>query len=114
MNSLSRSIVLYFVLGFLVNLSIMLETKKLLMIIFPGGTSHNFVLKSLFNYTTTHQDKYKYEYHIIVHNIDVNIWRDLNESQGYYLYNYGDVEQSREHLIKSLEMMNDNPNFGFL
>ena len=51
----------------------MLETKKLLMIIFPGGTSHNFVLKSLFNYTTTHQDKYKYEYHIyqlIIEDID--------------------------------------------
>lgn len=109
-----KTFFLYFTLMSLIKIVFSLEKKKLLMIIFPGGTSHNFVIKSLFNYTTTNQDKYQYEYHIIVHNIDYHLWDDLAKEESYFIYNYGNVEQSREHLMKSLEMMNSNPNFGFL
>lgn len=91
-----------------------LETKRLLMIIFPGGTSHHFVIKSLFDYTVSHQDKFTYEYHMIIHNIDKKNWEAVSSHPNYHLYHYGDIAQCKEHLINSIAMFNSNPNFGFM
>ena len=90
-----------------------LETKRLLMIIFPGGTSHHFVIQTLFNHTITHQTKYTYEYHILVHNIDIHNWKNLSSLKNYYIYPYGNVTECKQHLINSIEMFNKNPTFGF-
>ena len=91
-----------------------LETKRILIIILPGAHSHNFVFQNLTDYTISHEDKYNYEYHIISHKIDSEIWEKKIKSNNtsYKLYTYGDISSYKETFEKGVEDMNNNPSFG--
>jgi hypothetical protein len=49
-----------------------LPTKRILQVMFPGGRTHNYVIKNLFNYTLHNEKIYNYEYYIVIHNIDTD------------------------------------------
>ena len=44
-----------------------LPTKRILQVMFPGGRTHNYVIKNLFNYTLHNEKIYNYEYYIVIH-----------------------------------------------
>ena len=83
---------------------------------FPGGRTHNFVIKNLFNYTLHNEDIFNYEYHIIVHNVDTDTWDDLKKKfpNKVFIYGYGKKEIFKDMFGKALIEMNKNPSFGFL
>ena len=89
--------------------------KRMIVIPIPGGHTHNYVIQNLFDYSISHQDKYKYEYHIISHRIDSKIWEDKirEDNSSYKLYAYGDNFTYRETFEQAIENMNNNPTFGF-
>ena len=93
-----------------------LQIKRILINIFPGGKTHNYVIKNLFDYTLENEDTFKYEYHIIIHEIDIETWKKEIElkSNNYFIYNYGNKTIFKELFGKSIEEMNKNPNYGFL
>ena len=93
-----------------------LQKKRILVNIFPGGKTHNYVIKNLFNYTLNNIDIYKYEYHIIVHDIDLETWKEEIEYtlNNYFIYSYGNKTIFKDYFGKSIEEMNKNPNYGFL
>ena len=92
-----------------------LKTKRMIVILIPGGHTHNYVIQNLFDYSISHEDKYKYEYHIISHKIDSKIWEEKikNNNSSYKLYTYGDINEYRETFNEAIEDMNNNPTFGF-
>ena len=93
-----------------------LPTKRILQVMFPGGRTHNYVIKNLFNYTLHNEKIYNYEYYIVIHNIDTDTWKDLIEKfpKKVFVYGYGKKEIFKDMFGKSLDEMNKNPMFGFL
>ena len=84
--------------------------KNILVNVFPGGRSHNFVLKSLFDHSLDHQKDFEYVYHILVHNTDKNAW----PSNGpYQIYGYGNVTFYEQVFSLALEEVQKDPVFGF-
>lgn len=107
--------------------------KNILVVIFPGARSHNFVIKSLFDYTfkdnndisETENDinksknntynkaenniKFKNNYHIIVHSFDVDLWNDPR----YTIYGYGEKETYTEKITAAIEEVQVDPVFGY-
>ena len=92
-----------------------LETKRIILTIFPGGHTHNIVIQNLLDYTILHQNEFKYEYFIISHKIDSEIWeKKLNaNNNSFKLYTYGDSYTYEEAMNSGIEDMNNNPTFGF-
>ena len=93
-----------------------LTVKRMLVILIPGGRSHNFVFQNWFDYSILHEDKFKYEYHIISHRIDSEIWEEkikMNNSS-YKLYTYGDIYSYKESFEEATENTSKNPLFGYL
>ena len=84
--------------------------KNILVNVFPGGRSHNFVLKSLFDHSLDHQKDFEYVYHILVHNTDKSAW----PSNGpYKIYGYGNVTFYEQVFSLALEEVQKDPVFGF-
>ena len=79
-NNENKLIILLFFIFFFINSTSQseenLKTKRMIVILIPGGHTHNYVIQNLFDYSISHEDKYKYEYHIISHRIDSRIWED--------------------------------------
>ena len=92
-----------------------LKIKRMLVIIIPGGHTHNYVFQNLFDYSILHEDKYKYEYHIISHKMDSKIWEEKIKINNisYKLYTYGEISSYKESFEEAIEDMNNNPTFGF-
>ena len=92
-----------------------LTTKRIILTIFPGGHSHNIVIQNLLDYTISHENEFKYEYYIISHKIDSEIWeKKLNaNNNSFKLYTYGDSYTYEEAMNSGIEDMNNNPTFGF-
>ena len=105
----------FLILLIIISISNTLPTKRLLQIMFPGGRTHNYVIKNLFNYTLYNEDIFNYEYHIIVHNIDTDTWEDLQKKfpNKVFIYGYGKKEIFKDMFGKALIEMNQNPSFGF-
>ena len=95
-----------------------LPIKRMIIILIPGGYSHNIVVKNLLDYTISHEVEFKYEYHIISHKIDSDFWeqklKSENKYNSYKLYIYGDSLTYKETMNSAIEEMNNNPTFGFL
>ena len=96
-----------------------LEIRRILVILIPGGHTHNYVIQNLFDYSISHENRYVYEYHIISHRIDSKIWEEKIKdnkssfSKSYNLYTYGDSLKYKETFDEAIEDMNNNPTFGF-
>ena len=84
------------------------DIKRILLLIFPGGKSHHFILKELLAYSQSKVDNY--EFHIICHNYDRNIWEGTN----HYVYDYGNADQYTKVFEKALETVKSSPIFGYV
>jgi hypothetical protein len=87
-------------------ISITESKKKILVNIFPGAKSHNFVMKELFDYTRSKNESY--EYHIIIHNSDRSLW-----NQNYTLHSYGDLDKYEVYFKQAIEQVQRDPIFGY-
>lgn len=89
-------------------------TRNVLVFIFPGGKSHNFVFKNLFEYTNNRalkeEKQFKYIFHILVHNFDVPIW----ENSGHKIYGYGDENLYKEKFFDAMEEAKNDPIMGYM
>lgn len=103
--------------------------KNILVVIFPGARSHNFVIKNLFDYTfkydidiengkegtninhyeKTKKPKFKNNYYIVVHNYDSDLWTDPK----YQIYGYGEVATYAEKITEAIEEVQVDPVFGY-
>lgn len=90
----------------LIILSFIQANKKILVNIFPGAKSHNFVMKELFDYTRTMNETY--EYHILIHNSDVLLW-----NENYKLYSYGDLDKFDVFFKQAIDEVQRDPVFGY-
>jgi glucuronosyltransferase len=85
--------------------------KNILVIVFPGGRSHNFVMKDLFDYSLSNMNENEtYNYHILVHNWDKDVW----PSNGLYtIYSYGDLHLYDVIFNEALDLVRKDPIFGY-
>ena len=92
-----------------------MQTKRMIITLFPGVHSHNLVLQNLLNYTISHQEDFEYEFYIISHKLDSEIWeQEIKTGNKYYkLFTYGDIFSYDETMNSAIEEMNNNPTFGF-
>jgi hypothetical protein len=96
-----------------VSIKINLKIKNILVIIFPGGKSHHFVMKKLFDFVLNSKNKsnYIYNFHILVHNYDKEFW--LNAPKSYKIYGFGDVNKFDIIFNKALLKVREDPVFGY-
>jgi len=91
-----------------------LKLRDVLVFIFPGGKSHNFVFRNLFEYTNKRAMKeekdFKYIFHILVHNFDISIW----ENSGHKIYGYGDENSYKEKFFDAMEEAKNDPIMGYM
>lgn len=89
------------------------KIKNILVIIFPGGKSHHFVMKKLFDFTLKQKNKsnFTYNFHILVHNYDKDFWEGAPEN--YKIYGFGDIKKFDIIFNKSLEKVREDPIFGY-
>jgi len=85
--------------------------KNIVVIVFPGGKSHNFVMKELFDHSIKNEKKYKYIYHILVHNWDKDAWAEAGSD--YIIYGYGDVDLFDVVFNSALDSVKEDPVFGY-
>jgi hypothetical protein len=85
--------------------------KKILVFVFPGGRSHNFVMKELMDYSLQNQDKFQFEYHILVHNWDSIAWE--KNAEQYTIHSFGDLQLFDSVFNNALEMVRKDPIFGY-
>ena len=83
------------------------DLKRILLLIFPGGKSHHFILKELLNYTQSRVDNY--EFHIICHNYDKNLWIGTD----HHIYDYGNAHYWQV-FEKALDTVKKDPIFGYV
>lgn len=91
-----------------------LNIRNVLVFIFPGGKSHNFVFKNLFEYTNNRaikeEKQFKYAFYILVHNFDLPIWAD----SGHKVYGYGDENLYKEKFFDAMEEAKNDPIMGYM
>jgi hypothetical protein len=89
------------------------EIKNILVFSFPGGKSHSFIFKELFDYTTKRiaqeNTELEYKFHVIIHNYDMDLWKNTN----YNLYGFGDKDKYEDKFQKALEMVREDPVLGY-
>ena len=85
--------------------------KNILVLVFPGGKSHNFVMKELFDYSLENQKTFKYNYHILVHNWDKDAWD--NAGHDYTIHGFGDNDLFDKIFNSALELVRIDPIFGY-
>jgi glucuronosyltransferase len=87
--------------------------KNILAFTFPGGKSHTFVFKEVFNYTINrlkHENSnVEYKFHVLAHNFDKPLWADTD----YPIYGFGDITQYQEKFFQALELTRQDPVFGY-
>lgn len=70
-------------------------TKNIILFTFPGGKSHCFFFKSLINTTLSKLKKDRpnthYVFHILVHNYDVDLWKELEDNEDVKIYGFGSI-----------------------
>ena len=86
---------------------------NVLVFIFPGGKSHNFIFRNLFDYTSERMNKektgIKYNFDILVHNYDKYIW----DNTTYRIFGYGDVDKYKEKFFDLMENSKNDPVLGY-
>lgn len=85
--------------------------KNILVLVFPGGKSHNFVMKELFDFSLQNEKNFKYNFHILVHNWDKDFW--TNYQQEYKIYGFGDIPQFDIIFNSALDFVRKDPVFGY-
>jgi len=89
------------------------KIKNIIVIIFPGGKSHHFVMKKLFDFAinTKNKSNYNYNFHMVVHNYDKDFWE--NAPEAYKIYGFGDKEKFDIIFNKALDKVREDPIFGY-
>jgi len=87
------------------------QEKNILVLVFPGGKSHNFVMKELFDFSMKNSKNFKYNYHILVHNWDKDFW--TNYQQVYKILGFGDIPQFDLIFKSALDLVRKDPIFGY-
>lgn len=87
------------------------QEKNILVLVFPGGKSHNFVMKELFDFSMKNSKNFKYNYHILVHNWDKDFW--ISYKPEYKIYGFGDIPQFDLIFNSALELVRKDPVFGY-
>lgn len=103
---LSLFVIITFQLYFVSN-EIVKPHKNILVIVFPGARSHNFVMKELFDYVIS-QDEAIYDFHILIHNWDLDTWDNK-----YKLYGYGDKKAFNEIFNVAIQQVQSDPVWGY-
>ena len=89
------------------------EIKNILVYSFPGGKSHSFIFRELFDYTQARMREenpnFEIKFKIIIHNYDMELW----ENSPYDLIGYGDKHAYEDKFQKALEMVREDPVFGY-
>lgn len=87
--------------------------RNILAFVFPGGKSHHFIFKTLFDYVNKRlkEDKSEisYNFTLIVHNIDKKLWDNLN----YTTIGYGNIENYEEKFHNAMEHAKSDPVLGY-
>lgn len=110
MICLNLLIILSFILLIVISGTTQKTKKNILVNVFPGGRSHNFVLKELFEYSKQNENKYEYIYHVLVHNVDKDVWP---ENSHYKIYSYGSIEKFGVVFNEALELVRKEPVWGY-
>jgi len=95
-----------------INKSVTRLEKDILVLIFPGGKSHNFVMKELFDFSLEKEKKFKYKYHILVHNWDKDFWEKA-PSNDYTIYGFGEISLFDKIFNSALDLVRKDPVFGY-
>jgi hypothetical protein len=89
------------------------STKNILVFCFPGGKSHNFVFKEAFSHTLnrikTQNKDYEIKFHVIIHNFDVDLWKDTEHN----IIGYGDKATYEVKFRQGMEMAKEDPVMGY-
>ena len=89
------------------------EIKNILVYSFPGGKSHSFIFRELFDYTQARMKEenpnVELNFKIIIHNYDMELW----ENSPYDVIGYGDKLAYEEKFQIALEMVMEDPVFGY-
>lgn len=88
-------VLIYIIWLVLINTSIhssVKESKKIVVVLFPGGRKVNKQLKILIDYTNKKETDYIIQWHIVLYKTDYEIWKDYEPfihsfGQSSYLYN---------------------------
>jgi hypothetical protein len=102
--------IVFFTFLIVISTTLCKEAKNILVNVFPGGKSHNFVLKELFDYTLEHEKDYEYKFHILVHNWDLDAWPNDGP---YKTYGYGDMLLYEMIFNEALDLVRKDPVFGY-
>lgn len=66
-----------------------LQTKRIIMVLFPGGNRQHKSIKELFDHSIHNPSQdHEFEYHIIIYKTDLPFWK-INSSNNYLFYSYG-------------------------
>ena len=89
------------------------KIKNILVIIFPGGKSHHFVMKKLFDFAINAENKsnFIYNFHVLVHNYDKDFWK--NAPKNYTIHGFGDENKFDPIFNKALDKVREDPIFGY-
>jgi len=89
------------------------EIKNILLFSFPGGKSHSFIFKELFDFTAKRLEQenpeLEYKFHVIIHNYDMELW----ENKNYIIYGFGNKDEYEDKFEKALEMVREDPVLGY-
>lgn len=89
------------------------EVKNILVFCFPGGKSHTFVFRELFNHAklrlSKEQPNTELKFHIVVHNFDKTLW----QSTEHEIFGYGDIKSYEEQFSKAMDNAKDDPVLGY-
>lgn len=107
------NMLIYFIT--LISYSIQHEIKNVLVFCFPGGKSHTFVFRELFEYTSTRLEEenrnIRYNFTILAHNSDADLWETPRPNIN--VIGFGEVSDYEEKFQKAMEMGKEDPIFGY-
>ena len=92
-------------------------TKNIILFTFPGGKSHCFIFKSLI-FTTLSKLKVErpnthYVFHILVHNYDVDLWKELEDNEDVKIYGFCSISNYNKVFLTAMAYAKEDPIFGY-
>ena len=75
--------------------------KNILVILFPNGNNENLDIKNLYDYSN-------YTYHLIIHQSEINKWKNPNNKYIFYPYGNSDnLKSINEEITKKISFYKD-------
>ena len=92
-------------------------TKNIILFTFPGGKSHCFIFKSLISTTLSklkvERPNTHYVFHILVHNYDVDLWKELEDNEDVKIYGFGSISNYNKVFLTAMAYAKEDPIFGY-